>query len=475
MKPDHPSSPGISTEIAIKIFALATISLAVTACATAGDIEEVEPSFELPENWHQERVHGETLEEDWCANFGDPGLEGIIEEVLVENLDLRIAQARLDESRALLSQSRSRRHPQVSIGAEAEFERGPDGFSQDYEIPLRATYELDLWGRLRSEISADQRDYLAEEADLTALRILLAAQTAEQYYELARTRATIDLIEEQMEIANTFLELTKVRRAQGMASAIDVIQQQQRIDQLRELHRAAQLDKTLAYNGMASLLGRPPGEVEVVAARRLPETLPPVADFLPADLLERRPDIWAARTRVIAADHRVDAALAERLPQLQISATLSAQSNNLRELFDYLFVTGVGSLLQPIWDGGRRSARVAEEEAQREQSLLEFSATLLDAIREVEDTLARGQALYEILLMQRVQLDLAQDALELAKVQYRAGVLDYLRVLTAMESVQALESAELDSRRALLSQRIHLCRVAGGFWPSDGDESEEDR
>lgn len=459
----------VATACAISFLAIAVF---IGGCATTTEVEEIEPTFELPEDWHEQDLDGEVFDEGWCEEFGDPMLGRLIEIVLEHNLDLRVAKTRIEEARALLAQSRSRRHPQVSLQGMAEVEHGPDGWEEGYEISVPASYEVDLWGRIASEISASETELVAAESDLMALRIALAAETAEQYYELARIRSEIRLVEDQIEVATTFLELTKVRHAQGMANAIDVVQQQQRIEELRELHRAAELDERLALNGLAVLMGQPPGEVEAASAQTLPEVLPPVADFLPGDLLERRPDVFAARLRVIAADERIDAALAERLPRLHLSASLSLQAMNVTELFDFLFSSVAGAFSQTLWDGGRTQGRIEEEAAVKQRQLLTFSSVLLDAIREVEDTMARGQALYEISRIQQKQLAAAQEALELARVQYRAGILDYLRVLTALQSVQALESAELDNRRVLLSQRIQLCRASGGYWPSPSADED---
>ncbi len=448
----------------------------VAACSTPTyEPQEVEPTFELPEDWHHEVEEGEEFDHNWCTDFGDPRLGEILEIVYTHNLDIRIARSRIDEARALLAQNRSRRYPSIDLQAEAEVERSPDGWEPSFEISAPAAYEVDLWGRISSELSADEIDLEALGAELFALKMVLATETAEQYYELARIRTELRLLDDQLEVAETFLELTKVRHAQGIASAIDVVQQEQQIEELHESRRSAELAEELTLHALATLMGQPPGFTQAPFARRLPEKPPPVADFIPADLLERRPDVAASRMRVTAANHRLDAALKEQLPRLIIGSELALRATSPGELLDFLFASVVGTIIQPLWDGGRVQGRVDEEAAVMQRHLLEFSSVLLTAIREVEDTLARGQAIYEILEIQRRQLEAAEEALELAQDHYRAGMLDYLRVLTALQSIQQLQSAELDSRRALLSQRIQLCRVAGGDWPARGDDSDDDQ
>lgn len=447
------------------------------ACSTPSyEVEEAEPTFELPDKWHLEVEHGEEFDDAWCSDFGDPYLGELLEIVFTHNLDLRMARTRIDEARALLAQNRSRRHPQVDLEAEVDGELGPEGWETNYELSTPAAYEVDFWGRIRSDISAAEIDVEAIETDLFALKMALATETAEQYYELGRIRTELRLLDDQIEVAETFLELTEIRHAQGIVSGIDVVQQEQQIEELREARRRAELAEELALNALATLMGQPPGFTDVPAARELPEKPPPVADFIPADLLERRPDVAAARMRFSASHHRIDAALAEQLPRIRITPEIALRATSPAQLFDFLFVSTVGTLTQPLWDGGRIQGRVDEEAAIMHRQLLDFSSVLLTAIREVEDTMAQGQALEDIREFEHRQLQAAEEALELAREQYRAGMLDYLRVLTALQSVQQLEVAELESRRALLSQRIQLCRVAGGDWTDaiGHDEQEDD-
>lgn len=458
----------VRTTLLFSVFAL------LVGCAGAKEVEEVSPDFKLPEGWHHHQIDHAEEEPSWCTSFGDPQLEALIEEVLASNHDLRIARARVDEVRALLKQSRAARHPQVELGAEAKTSNSPDGWSQSYEISAPVSYELDLWGRIASEAAAAELDLEAASLDLAALHIALTAETAETFFELAKVRAELRLLDDQIEVAETFLELTDVRQRQGMANAIDIVQQRQQIDKLKEARHQASLDETLTIGAIAALLGKPRDEIHIPEARHLPELPAMSTDIIPADLLERRPDVGAARLRVVAADHRVDAAIKERLPRLQLSASLAVQASTVQRLFEFLFVSAAGGVSQSIWEGGRLQARSDEEKAILKRQALQFSSTLLEAIREVENTLAGGEALQRILDTQRRQLESAREALELASDQYRAGILDYLRVLTALQSVQSLELTELESRRNLLSQRVQLCRATGGDWEQDPLDDEPD-
>lgn len=434
----------------VVLFSVVAVATAGCANITESDVDQVEPTFELPENWHHDGDVGELVDDDWCDDFGQPELGEVIDRVYEHNLDLRVARARIREARALLARQRSRRLPNIGIGAEVDGELGPDGWETQYEVSMPASYEVDLWGRIGHRIAAADTELEATETDLRTVAMALAAETAEQYYELARIRAELDLLDEQIRAAKTFLDLTEVRQAQGMAEGLDVVQQRQQIDELHELRRRARLDEQLAVNALATLMGLPPGQINIPQADELPDEIPPITDARPPEILDRRPDIRAARLRVAAAGAHIDAAAAERLPRLVLTPGLALQALNPAGLFNYLFVTVLGEAAQSIWEGGRIRAQIDENEAIYQQRLFEFSQIALQAIREVEDTLARGEGLYDILQIQRRQLDSAEEALEMARQQYRAGILDYLRVLTALQSLHELQAAELDSRRAVL-------------------------
>lgn len=457
------------------IFLISLLACSV-GCATTREASDVSADFALPQGWHKQQEGLADEDPGWCTHFGDPVLKGLVDQVLESNLDLRIAITRVDEARALLKQRRAGRHPQLGLAADASTSNSPAGWSQRYALSAPVSYEVDLWGRVASQAAAAEIDLEAASLDLAALQLALTAQTAETFFELAKVRSELQLLDDQIEGAETFLELTDVRQRQGMANAIDIVQQRQQIDQLKEARHQAALDETLTLGAIAALLGKPRQELNLPEELNMPELPAMQTQILPADLLQKRPDVSAARLRVVAADHRVDAALKERLPRLQLSASLAVQATSVQKLFEFLFVSAAAGLSQSVWEGGAMEARIDQEKAVFERQGLQFSSVLLGAIREVENTLASGRALQEILDAQRRQLESAREALELASDQYRAGILDYLRVLTALQSVQDLELTELDSRRNLLSQRVQLCRATGGDWAQDelNDDGELD-
>lgn len=444
---------------------VATLFVAVAVGCQGHSAATVVDPLPLPSAWATESVAVTSQPDTWCNDYGTPPLQALISLVQAQNYDIQIGVARLDEARGILAQRRGARMPSVSVQASGEAEWA--GGARDDELSLTApvAYEVDLWGRVRAAAEAQRWETVATQLDVEALRLSVSAEAAHAYFALVQASAEVTMLQEQRSSAETFMELTRLRQMQGMASALDLVQQRQQLDELDEAIVLAELRGTLAHGSLATLAGQTRQSLSITVSDILPD-LPPLGQTpLPAVVLDRRPDVRAARARASAADARVTSVLAERLPRLQLSAELGVQAMNLSTLFDHLFGVLLASVSQNVWDGGQRRGRQAAAEAVKERTLLEYARVLLRAIAEVEDALARGQALEAAQAAQRRQLSAAREALAMAEVQYRAGVQDYLRVLTARQSLRRLELGDLEGRRAIVAQRIQLCRAIGGGRP----------
>lgn len=424
---------------------------------------------ELPDAWGQSHRAGEALDDAWCASFGSDDLAVLLDSMLDQNLELRQAVLRIDRAHALLEGVRAARRPMLDGGLSHERERPLHGgrTTPETELEMTASWELDLWGRLRSTLEAERQSATAVALDRDALLLSLRAETALRAFEIAKTQEEIRLLSEELESAKTFLDLTRVRHTQGMANAIDIVQQEQLVQELEEARQRAMLRETLVHSALASLMGRPAVEVDALRTVALPELAPLHVDALSPTVLLQRPDVRAAYHRAEAARHLLDAALAERLPRVRLEASLLTPARTLDSLFQTLFLTVAGSATSTLADGGRRSAREMAQAIAIEEALLDFTRVLLRALAEVEDALAEGRALEEVRTSILRQLTLAREAAELAEAQYRSGILDFLRVLSALQSVRRLEMAEMENRRAILAQRIRLCRATAGSVHAD--------
>ena len=212
------------------------------------------------------------------------------------------------------------------------------------------------------------------------------------------------------------------------------------------------------------LLGKPPGQAPTVQTRALPP-LPPLPDpGVPARLLERRPDLRAARLRVEAADERVGAAVADLLPTLRLSAEFGYQSFEISQLFDSFIGNLAAGLTAPLFDGGRRLAEIDRSDAVLFERLQQYGQAWITALQEVEDALAREREQKQLLSRLDEQIGLAEATLTRARESYLGGLADYLTVLTALQTVQTLERNRLAARGRLLSFRVQLHRALGGSW-----------
>ncbi|MFW5968269.1 MAG: efflux transporter outer membrane subunit [Persicimonas sp.] len=482
------SAPGVAAAVAVLWLG--------AACGGANHLQEAKAHIEEDAAYRIAHIEGEAPTE-WCADFDHPQFARLTEQTFEDNLELQAAWARLEQSEAVARQQAAGlwpwldaqggvTHQKIDLsttfgegitgqgggedGQEAPGQEGDGGALPSsttfttYQTSVAASYEIDVWGRVRSERDAARLDAMATRAQAESLAMTLMAQLAETWLEVLYQRERIDLLDEQVDVSSRYYELTLLRLRLGEATALDVTQQRQNLEELRgELALARGAEKT-ARTQLAVLVGRAPNEPIAVPPEKLPRIEPTPPAGVPADLLTRRPDVRAANLQLRAADHRIAAAHAERLPALSLSADLSFQANELAGLFEQLLWSVGGSIAQPIFQGGRLAAQADQAESAADEALFTYAQTLYEAIGEVQEALILEEQREAYLESLREQAEQARTALELARERFRRGASDYLRVLTAIEALQGVEQAVLDGRRQRLSTRIQLCRALGGTW-----------
>ncbi len=493
----RPSGPWSRRRAALVSIGVLLSGVLLTSCESTDYAEKTDEVVEVPEGYLDAPVDGQPLER-WCTDFGSPELEGLVEASFERNLDLRQAFARLKQARAVADQQQAQLWPWLSADAGVTQQRTdigsqfgediptgepgaeppePDFFSIDdsfttYRASMAASYEVDVWGKIRNRWRAAELDAAAVRAQAESLAITLTSQIAESWLEMVYQREQLDLLEDQLQTSEKFYELTLLRLSRGNATALDVTQQKQNLEQLRGQLALAKGAEAVARNQLAVLVGTAPQADLGLEHDALPDIAPVPDPGVPADLLERRPDLRAAHLQLRAADRRLAAAVAERLPSLQLSANLSLQATEIAELFEQLLYSLSASLSQPIFQGGRITAQIEQAEGVAEEALYSYAQTLLTALREVQDALIQEGQQEEFVESLRRQVDEAETALELARDRYRAGAVDYLRVLTAIRSLQETQQRFLDARRQRLSNRVQLCRALGGTWTRDLEAPE---
>ena len=419
------------------------------------------------------------LTSPWWESVGSPELSRLINTALSESFTLKEAWARLHQARSLAIQAGAARYPDLAATGSVEYTRrraetlsgGSEG-DGNYALGLVSNYEVDLWGRIRSQREAALINVNATEADLQTAGITVAAEVADRWVRIVSQQLQKQLLEKQLENNLIFLDLIELRFRKAMVSALDVYQQKQVVANVRAKIPLVEAETQLLLHELAVLLGRPPRadlgltQTEMPVIGRLPEI------GLPVDLLVNRPDVRAAGMRLKAAEWQVAAARANRLPALRFTAGAQYGRSDLDLLFDTWLLSLAANLTAPIFDGGRRAAEVDQTLALADENLWVYRQTVLTGIKEVEDALESETRQREHISGLESVMAAARRGLEEAIQRYRRGLSDYLPVLTQLIAVQDLERDLIRQQETLIRYRIGLHRALGGGWIGHTDSPE---
>jgi len=403
---------------------------------------------------------------DWWTTFEDDDLNEFVRTALDGNFDLAAARERLRAADALARRERSDLFPDLDgfLGAESNrADAGERGGGSDFvDAGLAASYEVDLWGRIRATAEAEALRAEATAADLEAAKISLAGEVALTWYRLVEQKASLDLLAAQLEANEKVLTSLTNRFRGGQVRSVDILRQEQLLEATRERLIAAESDYEVLKHQLAVLLGRPPQPPEVLPAGGLPELAPLPATGLPAEIVRRRPDIRAAFLRLRAAARDLAAAVSARYPRLNLTAGLTTSSEDAADLFDDWARSIAAELIGPIIDGGQRRAEAERTRAVRRQRLAEYSQTTREAFREIEDALAREAKQRERIASLREQVRLQSTAYDRLQSEFFNGISDFIDVLTALTGTQQLRRDLLVAERQLIEFRIALYRALAG-------------
>lgn len=401
--------------------------------------------------------------------FSDPQLNALVDSALHTNLSLRNVWHQLEEADALIGIAGSVRWPQLS----AEIQSGisvpePDFVGgENTQISLRANYEVDLWGRIRYSLHAEQYRFQASYYDFKTAAISLSGEIALTYFRLKATRVQLRLVEEQLETNQQVLALIRARFASGQVRGVDILRQEQLIENTREQMIELQIQESLLKNQLAILLSKPPDE-NFRRAVNPPDSLPALPPLpeagIPMELVNRRPDVLSAYYRLQASDREVAAAISNKYPRLELSITTAVRSNTFEGLLESQAGSLAGGLLAPLFYGNRLREEVNRAEAVRQQLTALYGQTVLNAFQEVEDNFIREVKLIEQSEVIAEQLRLATASFEQLRIEYLHGSIAYIDVLSTLTQQQQLRRELVDVKMSLIETRIALYRaLAGGF------------
>lgn len=414
----------------------------------------------------------------WWMRLGDPATTELVEEALANNTDLRAAAARVLEARAALGIARGARLPSVDASLDADrsqrtFDFGGDRFSvisTTYTLQGTASWQLDLFGKLRRQQEAAWYGLLANEASRDAVLHSVIAEVVRTRVELATLDRRLEVARERTASFERTLDLVESRFDSDLADALEVEAARESLAQSRAAEPELVYRRAAARHALDVLLGRRPGATQadtIDLAPLPPRDRPPTG--VPVALLDRRPDLRATELVAMARQAEIGVALAELYPDVSISAGLGYQSSQLNELIDPAseIWTIAGNLATKIFRGGALRAGVDAAEARAEEAAAEYAGAVLRALREVEDALVRDGTAWESHAHQRDRVAAAREAVRYADLRYEAGLESLLDVLDQRRRRFDAEDALLRTQQTLWDARIGLILALGGDWKTD--------
>jgi outer membrane protein, multidrug efflux system len=445
-------------------------------CTTVGPDYE-RPAVELPAQYPVAAPQATAaVSPEWWTLFQNRTLDELVQSARERNADVRLAAARVSEAEALAREAGAAFWPEVNAGASAARSRvstrvipapqpGVPIERSQYQLSASTSFELDFWGRFARASEAAQANLLASRFSQDLVALTLAGSIAQSYFALRSLDAQTEVLDATIRLRQESLNIARTRAEAGLASELDVHQAQGALSDALVQRREAGRARALVERQLATLAGRL--DLKLVPGDLFALPLPPVPPAgLPASLLERRPDIRAAEQTLVAANAQIGVARAALFPSITLTGALGAQSAELGSLLSSgagIWSVGAG-LAAPIFDAGRREARVEQAEARREQALAGYQRSIESAFREVSDALvsvAETAAAEEEL---KLRLQAARSALELSTLRYESGYSPYLEVLDAQRTANEAELAFVRNRQARLGFSVDLMRALGGGW-----------
>jgi NodT family efflux transporter outer membrane factor (OMF) lipoprotein len=439
--------------------------------------EQPPESFKESDGWKTAQPSDQALRGNWWEIFGDPQLNALEEEVTVSNQNLKVAEARFRQARAMIRFNRSAEFPTITTSPSIANERlsanqpyFPQALANNgtgsFTLPLDLSYEVDLWGRIRRTVSASKEEAQASAADLQTANLSLHAELAVDYFELRSADVQEQLLDNTVKAYTDAVQLTQSRFDGGAAPKSDVAQAQTQLDGARVQDTDITVMRAQFEHAIATLIGKPPAEFKITPAPKTELQLPVIPVGVPASLLERRPDIAAGERRVAEANDQIGIARAAFFPSLVLGASGGFTGTTIANWFNWpsrMWAVG-GQASQTIFDAGRRRAVSEGSVANYDGTVASYRQTTLTAFQEVEDNLAALRILEKEAQQQREATTSAQESLQLFTNRYEGGVDNYLQVITAQTVLLTNQRNDIDIERRRMDASVLLVKAVGGGW-----------
>jgi len=419
---------------------------------------------ELPTGWKAGGLAG-NVGDNWLATFDDAQLAALVDEAVTHNPDLRVSAARVEQAGEYVNLAKAALRPAVNLlGTGGVKSGGGDASSALQGLIFAASWELDVWGRLRYGREAAEQTSLSAQADLSFARQSIAAATARSWFTASETWLQQRIAGEMVQSAELLLSLAEKRRRVGVGNEQDVVIAQASLSTFRDNDVQIRLAHEQAIRAMELLIGRYPA-AELKARQDLGRLPGPVPAGMPLEMLERRPDLIAAERRVAAAFNRVGEAKAARLPKISLNASVASFTSEviqLKEDYDNPTSGAGAKLIAPIYQGGALQTQVEIRTLEQKEAVAQYAAIALRALGDVENALATAENLAEREQLLKSALSDNQRALDLLLTSYMTGKIDMRAVQQQQLRLHAARLAFLRVQSEQLSQRVNLHLALGG-------------
>ena len=468
--------------IRAKLIVLSLLAAGLAGCSLA-------PTYKVPEtaapatayqespDWKQAQPADALARGRWWQIYGDDGLNALQDKVSVGNQSLQAALARLQQARAQTEFAGANRYPALDAHAGATrartsinspgFKTGAEPVGNNYNLGLDLSYELDVFGRVRNQVSAAEAGQQASAADVATLELSLRAELASDYFSLRSDDAQQVLLDRTVDEYSKALQLTENLFKGGAAAAIDVSQAQVQLETARTRAADLRLHRAQTEHAIAVLLGENPSGFKLAPLPLAESLAPPVVDpGLPSALLERRPDVAAAERRVAAANASIGVAKAAYFPVFSLAAAFgfdSTQSGSWFQAPSHAWSVGPAAALT-LFDGGRRRAQNEGAQAAYDEQVANYRGTVLAAYRDVEDSLAALRELERQSVTQSAAATAANKALEQSNYRYKGGLSTYLEVSVNQNAALQAQLAASAIQLRRLQASVQLVKALGGGW-----------
>lgn len=430
------------------------------------------PAVQIPSNWSNASTAAKWPSLDWWQGFGSPQLDAVEAQAEKANYDLEAAVARIREANAQAEIAGAPLLPSVTLNGSAARARtlstasGSKINASDFTLAPAASYEVDFWGKNRAALASAQASADAARYDWRVVQLTVVTGVADTYFQIVALQDRLKVAKQNLDDGESVLRGVETQFQTGTATRLDVVQQQTVVSNLRAAIPPLQQQLAQNIDALAILQGKAPENVTVAQSSLAALSMPQVAPGLPSALLTRRPDVQEAEAQLIAANANIKVARAQFFPDITLTGEGGVESTALSTLFTPAgaIYALAASVTQPIFEGGSLQGQLEFSKARYDELLADYHKTVISAFSDVENALVATQKTAEQEADQTDTVAKARQAFEISEVQYRAGTVTLLTVLTTEAALFSAEDTLVQVRLAHMQAIVSLFQALGGGW-----------